>query len=339
MKRKIIYGVILVLLLAGGYIAWQVFGPTVIAPEGKYFYIKTGSDYTAVKDALLEQKIISTGFFFDRLAKQAKYNNNVKPGRYLIKNSMSLYQLVKMLRAGRQTPVNLVITKLRTKEDLAQKIAANFETDSISVIEFLNNADSLKNYRLNDNTVMTAVIPNTYAVLWNTSPAKIFKKLFTEKEKFWNAERMKKAETLNMTPEQVYTMASIVEEETNKEEDKGNIASVYINRIASGQRLEADPTIKFALRNFGLKRIRNVHKEACAGSPYNTYYVTGLPPGPICTPSPKTIDAVLNAPATNYIFFVARPDWSGLSNFTQSYAEHLINAKNYQHFLDSINIK
>lgn len=339
MKRKIIYCTLLLLLLSVGFIVWQLFGPVVSAPEGKYFYIRTGSTYDQVKEGLLEHKIISGSFFFDRLAKQVHYPKKIKPGRYLIKEGMSLYTLLRMLRYGNQSPVNLVITKLRTKEDLAQKIAANFETDSTSVIGFLNNKDSLLKYNVDNNTLMTVVIPNTYSILWNTPASRIFRKLFNEKEKFWSEERIKKAAELNLTPEQVYTMASIVDEETNKEEDKSKVASVYINRMATGQRLEADPTIKFALRNFGLKRIRNAHKEACANSPYNTYYVQGLPPGPICTPSPKTIDAVLNAPATNYLFFVARPDWSGLSNFTQSYQEHMINAKKYQHFLDSVNIK
>lgn len=337
--KKIIYSLLLIIVLAGAFLAWQVFGPTVNAPEGKYFYIRTGSDFATVRASLLDQHIVSNAFFFDQLAKQAKYGSNVKPGRYEIQKGMSLYNLIKMLRAGRQTPVNLVITKLRTKEDLAQKIAANFETDSVSMISFLNNADSLGHYGLDSNTVMTAVIPNTYAILWNTPAPKIFRKLFSEKEKFWNKERTDKAAALHMSPAEIYSMASIVEEETNKEEDKGKVASVYINRIRSGQRLEADPTIKFALRNFGLKRIRNSHKEACANSPYNTYYVSGLPPGPICTPSSKTIDAVLNAPTTDYLFFVAKPDWSGLSNFTSSYAEHQVNARNYQHFLDSVNIK
>ena len=339
MKRKIIYCTLLLLLLSVGFIVWQLFGPVVSAPEGKYFYIRTGSTYDQVKEGLLEHKIISGSFFFDRLAKLVHYPKKIKPGRYLIKEGMSLYTLLRMLRYGNQSPVNLVITKLRTKEDLAQKIAANFETDSTSVIGFLNNKDSLLKYNVDNNTLMTVVIPNTYSILWNTPASRIFRKLFNEKEKFWSEERIKKAAELNLTPEQVYTMASIVDEETNKEEDKSKVASVYINRMATGQRLEADPTIKFALRNFGLKRIRNAHKEACANSPYNTYYVQGLPPGPICTPSPKTIDAVLNAPATNYLFFVARPDWSGLSNFTQSYQEHMINAKKYQHFLDSVNIK
>ena len=338
-KKKIIYGILIILLLAVGFIAWKIFGPTISAPEGKYFYISTGETYADVKAALLEQKIIGGDFFFDRMAKQLKYPHAVKPGRYEIKNSMSLFNLLRMLRSGKQSPVNLIITKLRTKEDLAQKVGNNFECDSLDFINILYNDDSLRKYGLDSNTAMTAVIPNTYSILWNTSPAKIFKKLVTEKEKFWNDERMKKADVLNMTPDQVYTMASIVEEETNKEADKGNIASVYINRIRSGQRLEADPTIKFALRNFGLKRIRSSHINEAKGSPYNTYFVTGLPPGPICTPSSKTIDAVLNAPSTNYLFFVARPDWSGLSNFTDSYQEHMINAKHYQRFLDSINIK
>ena len=339
MKKKIIYGALLLILLIGGFIAWKIFGPTVSAPQGKYFYIKTGSTYSEVKTALLDQHIISSEYFFDRIARQANYTTAVKAGRYEIRNGTSVFNLIRMLRSGKQSPVNLVITKLRTREDLAAKIAANFECDSASVIEILSNTDSLRKYGLEENTAMTAVIPNTYSILWNTSAAKIFRKLFTEKEKFWNAERMKKAAAINLTPEQVYTMASIVEEETNKEEDKGKIASVYMNRIQSGQRLEADPTIKFALKNFGLKRIRKSHIDACAGSPFNTYYVKGLPPGPICTPSSKTIDAVLNAPVTNYLFFVARPDWSGLSNFTSSYEEHQVNARNYQHFLDSINIK
>ncbi|MBL0056315.1 MAG: endolytic transglycosylase MltG [Chitinophagaceae bacterium] len=339
MKKKVIYSLLVVILLSGGFLGWQIFGPTVSAPGGKYFFIPTGSSYASVREQLIEKKIIRGPFFFDLLAKQFKYTKNVKPGRYPVREGMSLYKLIRMLRSGSQSPVNLTITKLRTKEDLAQKLAANFETDSLSVINFLNNADSLRPYQLDTHNLMTAVIPNTYAILWNTPVSRIFKRLYNEKEKFWTEERKRKAAALNMTPEQVYAMASIVEEETLKEEDKGKIASVYINRIASGQKLEADPTIKFALRNFGLKRIRNSHKEAAAASPYNTYYVKGLPPGPICTPSSNTIDAVLNAPSTDYIFFVARPDWSGLSNFTSSYAEHQINAKNYQHFLDSINIR
>ena len=339
MKKKTILTILALVILCGGFIAWKIFGPTVAAPEKKYFYVNTGDSYDAVKSNLLNEKIIGGEFWFNQVAGKLSYPEKVKAGRYEIKSGMSIFNLVRMLRSGNQAPVNFIITKLRTKEDLAQKIANNFECDSLTAISFLNNADSLKKYNLDSNTVMTAVIPNTYSILWNTPVARIFKKLYNDEEKFWNDERRKKAAALNMTPQQVYTMASIVEEETAKEADKGNVASVYINRINAGQRLEADPTIKFALRNFGLKRIRDVHKLAAKESPYNTYFHSGLPPGPICTPSSKTIDAVLNAPVTNYLFFVAKPDWSGLSNFTDSYEQHMKNAKVYQHFLDSVNIK
>jgi UPF0755 protein len=337
MKRKIILGVIAVVLLGASFIGYKVFGPATNAPEKKYFYIKTGATYEDVKADLIFLKIVDGEYWFNTVAQKLSYNKLVKAGRYEIKKGMSLFGLVRMLRAGNQSPLNFVINKIRTKEDLAAKVAANFECDSLSFINFLNNADSLRKYKLDSNTVMTAVIPDTYSILWNTSPAKIFKKLYNDQEKFWNEGRTQKAAALNMTPAQVYTMASIVEEETTKEADKGKIASVYINRIETGMKLEADPTVKFAMRDFGLKRI--LLKHLAYPSPYNTYQNPGLPPGPICTPSSKTIDAVLNAPQTNYIFFVAKPDWSGLSNFTHSYQEHMVNAKNYQHFLDSVNIK
>ncbi|MEO7763190.1 MAG: endolytic transglycosylase MltG, partial [Ferruginibacter sp.] len=205
------------------------------------------------------------------------------------------------------------------------------------VMKVLSDPEILRKYDVDNNTMMTIVIPNTYSIFWNTPAEKIIDKLHTEKEKFWTPERLAKAKVMNLTPEQVYSMASIVEEETNKEEDKGKIASVYLNRMSSGMKLQADPTVKFAMKNFALTRIRQVHLSY--DSPFNTYQNSGLPPGPICTPSAKTIDAVLNAPQTNYIYFVARPDWSGLSNFTQTYAEHLVNAQSYQHFLDSVNIR
>lgn len=335
--KKIILVVLVVLALAGAYAGWQVLGPTVSSPDSKYFYVRTGASYNDVKKSLTDQHMIGGTFFFDMIAKQLKYPAKVKPGRYLVKEGTSILNLLRMLRSGNQVPVNLVINKLRLPEDLAQKIAANFECDSASVMQVLTDPNILGKYAVDQNTVMTTVIPNSYSIFWNTSPEKIIDKLHDEKEKFWNEERLAKAKALNLTPEQVYTMASIVEEETNKPADKGLIASVYINRMATGMKLQADPTVKFAMRNFALKRIMQAH--LAYASPFNTYQHAGLPPGPICTPSPKTIDAVLDAPATNYIYFVAKPDWSGLSNFSQSYAEHMLNARSYQRFLDSVKIK
>ena len=334
MKKKLIFWILLIVTLTGAYAAWQVFGPTVSAPESKYFYIKTGSVYSDVRQSLLDQKIIGNTFFFDLVSKQLKYPQRVKAGRYQVNKGSSIFRLLRMLRSGNQSPVNFVINKLRLKEDLAQKIAANFECDSATVMQVLTNPETLRKYDVDNNTILTTVIPNSYSIYWNTPAEKIIDKLHNEQEKFWNAERLAKAKALNLTPVQVYSMASIVEEETNKEEDKGKIASVYMNRIASGMKLQADPTVKFALKNFALTRILLVH--LAYQSPFNTYQNTGLPPGPICTPSVKTIDAVLNAPQTNYIYFVAKPDFNGYSNFAATYAEHMVFAKAYQQALDSL---
>lgn len=332
MKKKIILGILIVLAIAIAFTGWKLFGSTI--KSSKYFYIKTGSGYEEVKNNLADKQILKNTFWFNFLAKKLNYDKNIKPGRYEIKDGMSLYNLIKMLRNGNQSPIKLVINKLRTKEDLAQKIAANFECDSISVLNFLNNNDSLAQFNLDSNTAMTAVIPNTYQFFWNSSASKVLKKLYSEQQKFWNTDRLKKAQTIQLTPQQVYIMASIVEEETNKEEDKGKIASVYINRIKANQKLEADPTVKFAMKDFGLKRIYKKHLSF--PSPYNTYINTGLPPGPICTPSAKTIDAVLNAPHTDYLFFVAKPDFKGYSNFASTYQQHLKFANAYRQALDSL---
>lgn len=333
-SRKYFLYLFLLIIIFAVFIIWKLFGPTINSPEEKFFYIHTGSNYQNVKDSLINKNILSGTFWFDKVAGYLDYDKSIKPGKYKIDEGMSLVSLVRMLRSGNQSPVNFIITKLRTKEDLAKKIGKNFECDSATFIHFLNNTDSLTKYNLDTNTVMTSVIPNTYVLKWNNTPSSIFGKLFVAQQKFWTTERKSKATTLNLTEKQVYTLASIVEEETNKQDDKGKIASVYLNRIRSGMRLAADPTVKFAMRDFGLKRI--LFKHLSYISPYNTYQISGLPPGPICTPSIKTIDAVLNAPSTNYLFFVAKSDFSGYSNFATGYAEHMLFAKAYQHALDSI---
>jgi UPF0755 protein len=320
------------------FFTWRIFGPNTHFEEAKKsFFIKTGSGFSKVESDLEKNGIIENTRTFRRLAKLFNYNKNIIPGKYVIQRGASMYSILKTLKSGRQTPVNLVITKLRTKEDFAEKIAANFENDSAAVIGFLNSNDSLAAFSLDSNTVMTAVMPNTYSILWNTPFSKIFKRLYAEQQRFWNNERKEKSKALGLTTQQVYTLASIVEEETNKEEDKGKIASVYINRLNKGMRLGADPTVKFALKDFGLKRIYEKHLRV--ESPYNTYLNSGLPPGPICTPSLKTIDAVLDAPATSYLYFVAKPELNGYSNFASTYEEHLRFAKAYQQALDTLMLK
>lgn len=334
--KKILIFILIIILVAGAYSAWNVLGPVVGSSNEKYLYIKTGTSLSNLKKDLIEKDIIPSAFFFEQISLRAKFVE-VRPGKYKIKPKMSLVNFIRMLKSGNQEPVKLIINKLRTKEDFASKIGKNFECDSTSVIEFITNNDSLLKFNLDTNTMMTIVIPNTYSINWNGDVTKIIARFKKEHDDFWNKERLNKAAKLNLSPEQVYTVASIVEEETNMEPDKELIASVYTNRINRGMRLEADPTVKYAMRDFGLKRILYGHLQY--PSPYNTYRNTGLPPGPICTPSANTIDAVLNQPKTDYIFFVAKPDFKGHSNFATNYEEHKKFAKQYQKALDSLTLK
>ncbi|HMO62656.1 MAG TPA: endolytic transglycosylase MltG [Ferruginibacter sp.] len=332
--KKITRIIVIIFLTIAAYGSWLFFGSSTTFEEPrKNFYLRTGSNLHSIANDLKTGGFIRDKGIFTLLAKAMNFDK-YRAGKYEFEKGVNMFTIIRTLKAFRETQVQLVITKLRTKEDLARKLGKNFECDSARFMQIFNNNDSLQRYGLDTNTVMAAIIPNTYNFYWATSCRKIFSRLKQEQDKFWTAERQAKAKKLNLTSLQVYTLASIVEEETNKAEDKGKIASVYLNRLQKGMRLGADPTIKFALKDFGLKRI--YHKHLTVPSPYNTYQITGLPPGPICTPSAGTIDAVLDAPATPYLFFAARPDFKGYSSFAVTYAEHLKNARAYQLALDSL---
>jgi len=333
--KKIISIIFLALILAALFAGWKVFGPAVSTSHGDYLYIRTGENFEGFKDSLVSQKYLGGTSWFNMVSGVMGFKpETIKAGKYKVKKGMSLFSLVRMLKNGRQTPVNLVITKLRTKEDFAGKAGRMFECDSVQVISFLNNDDSLKKYSLDTNTVMAAVVPDTYTYFWNITPDKIFRKIFDNSQKFWNDERKKKATDHGLTPVQACTLASIIEEETNSKTDKPNIASVYLNRMEKGMPLQADPTIKFALKDFGLKRI--YEKYLFVESPYNTYQNKGLPPGPICTPSRETIDEVLDSPKTDYLYFVAKSDLSGNSVFTTNFKDHMKYAREYQEVLNKL---
>ena len=337
--KKILLIVLLIVALGGAVAGWLFFGPATNFNEPKkMLYISSKAPTKkAVQDSLTKNHLIKNEGSFAWLANQMDYWQKIKPGRYDIKKGNSLLTIIRMLRNGQQTPVNLVITKLRTKADFARLVGNKFESDSLEMIQFLSNNDSLKVFDKNPETAMTAVLPDTYRFFWNTSSKKIYEKLVEEEKKFWNENRVQKATALGLTPIQAYILASIVDEETNALSEKGTIASVYLNRVNKNMPLQADPTIRFALNDFTIKRVYGEHLHVA--SPYNTYQNTGLPPGPICTPSKKTIDAVLNAPATNYLYFVADSSFNGRHVFSTTYKEHLEKAKAYQqafkeHFSD-----
>lgn len=330
MKKKIILSILLILIIVAGFFAYKIFSPAVSNKQDTYFYIKSGQDLSTVKEQLVYQQYIS-GSNFDLVARILKFKNP-KPGRYKLKDGMSLYQLIKQLRSGIQSEVKVVINKERTKELFAGKFGAGkrFDTefDSLQLINYLNNNDSLKKFGVDSNTVLSMVMPYTYNLKWNSTPDQLLKQFHTAYQKFWTTERKVKADSLHLTVLEVITLASIVEEETLKKADKYNIASTYLNRVRTGMKLQADPTVKFAMKNFGLKRVTGVHLKT--DSPYNTYMYAGIPPGPICTPSVESIDAVLDAPKTDYLFFVASHKFDGTSVFTTNLNDHIKYAKLYQ---------
>ena len=336
MKKRILLGIALFMLLLTAFIAWQIFGPTIKPPQGKYLYVRTGATFEELVKQLEEDTIVRNGSWFRRASKLIGYTQ-VRPGKYEITKGMSVADLVRMLRNGRQTPVSFVVTKIRTREVLASRIGKAFECDSLEMIRFLNSPDSLNAYGLDTNTAMAAVMPLTYTLRWNSTARKVFEQFHTAWKKFWTEERRRKADSLGLSITQVSTLASIIDEETNAPSDRPNIASVYLNRIAKGMPLQADPTVKFALREFGLRRIYQAHTRF--ESPYNTYTTKGLPPGPICTPAEATIDAVLNAPKTEYLYFVASPKFDGTHVFTTNYKDHLKEARIYQQELNKRNVK
>jgi UPF0755 protein len=333
--KKIILAALIIILGVAAVAAWYVLGSgTAFNDDRAYLYVRTGkADKESVMEFIGSKRLLKHPGTFEMLANRMDVWEKLKPGRYEIKQGESILTIARHLRNNQQSPVKLVINKLRTNDELARLIAKNFEADSAAVLEVINNPDSLQKLGVDTQTLMTLLIPNTYSILWTTAPQKILQRLKKEQEIFWaKNNRLQKAAALGLDKKQVITIASIVEEETNKQEDKGKIASVYMNRMERGMPLGADPTIKFALRDFGLKRI--YHKHLDVVSPYNTYRNQGLPPGPICTPSPKTIDAVLDAPKTDYIFFVAKSDFSGYHVFTSNYADHQQYANQYQKALD-----
>jgi len=269
MVKKFLFVLVVIAAIVLAIVGRFFFSNTPYAEKSKYLYVYTGkATREEVTRSIREQEFVRNPGSFEFLANQMHVWRTIRPGRYEIQKGMSLFEIGRMLRNGTQSPVNLVITKLRTKENLASLVDKKFEIDSLQFLAYLNNPDTLKAYNLDTNTVMTAIFPNTYTYLWTAQPGTIFKKLFAEYNKVWNNERKAKAEAQGLTPATAYILASIVEEETTYDKEKGLMASVYMNRLQRNISLGADPTVKFALRDFGLKRI--YEKHLAVESPYNT---------------------------------------------------------------------
>lgn len=340
---KVLLSVLIIIIIVGslaGYLLHKTFlkpNTWIKNEKASIVYIATGSNFDDLKTALYEKGIIINRLTFEWLAKRKNLEANIHPGKYTIRDGMTNVELINFFRSGKQTPVRVTFNNVRTKENLAQKLSQEIEPDSVEIINLLEDSEYLNIFGFNPETILTMFIPNTYEVYWNTSAKEIMDRMFTEYNKFWTQERRHQADQVGLSLVEVSILASIVEKETNKNDEKARMAGVYLNRLEKNWMLQADPTVVFATGDFTIKRVLNIHKEV--DSPYNTYKYYGLPPGPICVPSIASLDGVLNREVHKYMFFCAKEDFSGYHSFAETHAQHNINANKYRQALDRNNIK
>lgn len=337
--KKAAIAIAAVVILVGAYFALNFykvyFAPNVTGNE-KYLYIKTNSNYDQLVADMKAKDIVRSISSFATAAGKMNLPANIKPGRYRLLKGMTNRSLVNLIKAGNQDPVKLKFQNIRKKENFAAYLASNLEADSLSFISVLDSTALISKYGFNQDNIYAMFIPNTYEMYWNISPIDFFERMHKEYDKFWNAERKQKAASLNLTPAQVYTLASIVDAEALYDKEMPIIAGLYLNRLNKGILLQADPTVIFANNDFTVKRVTG--KLLQVQSLYNTYKYAGLPPGPIMMPSISAIDAVLNRNQNNYIYMCAKEDFSGYHNFAETKAQHEINAKKYREALNKRNI-
>ena len=330
---------LVITFVLGGIILLYIFLPAVANKSESEAMIRIPSNATTqmVRDSVAK-------YYGDKYADKVALISKLKGvdyskrhGAYKIDSGISPLYAERVLSSGAQTPVMVVINGARGLDILTERVAKKLDFSADSLKAQLQNEEFLKEYGLTPSQALALFIDDSYEMYWNASPEKFTVKIGENYKKVWNESRLKKAKELGLTPAEVIAIASIVDEETNKKDEKPQVARLYINRIKKGMKLQADPTVKFALGDFSLRRIRNEHTEV--DSPYNTYKITGLPPGPIRTVTVADIDAVLNAPDHDYLYMCAKDDFSGYHNFAKDYATHMQNARNYQKALNRRNIK
>ncbi len=340
-KHKVLAIVIIVfstLLTSFAFYFFQVvYSPNfLVQGQGKPLIIPTGSTFKDVQKTVFDQRYANDLISFSFLSKIMGYQENVKPGLYYIEPDMSNIEVVRLLRSGAQTPVNITFNNARLLEDLAEKITKNLEMTPEAFLAYTRQSGVQQALGFDSLSIIGLFIPNTYQVYWNTSPESLLERMKKEYDKFWTDERLQKANALNMTPKEVSVLASIVQAETANPNELKRVAGLYINRLNRGIALQADPTLVFAAQDFTIKRVLNVHKEI--DSPFNTYMHKGLPPGPINMPEKRALDAVLNYEKHKYIYMCAKEDFSENHNFATNLRDHLRNAEKYQRALNKARV-
>ena len=343
--KKILWAIALLGLVIAGVIAFYIYAAmfkpnTSFSEERVFIYIPTNANYAQVREQLIP--LLGSIKTFDALASQKKYTANVKAGKYAIKKGMNNNEIINSIRS-QNIPVKLAFNNQNSLEYLAGRISAQIEADSLSLLRTMTDPEFLSRTGFTLPTALGMYLPNSYEFFWNTSAKEFTERMFKENNKFWNSERLAKAEKLNLTPNEVLTLASIVQEESKRPDEQPAVAGVYLNRLRIGMPLQADPTLKYAAyqlpeyRNTVIRRVLNIHKDI--DSPYNTYKYGGLPPGLIAMPDLSAIEAVLNYEKHDYLYFAADPDRIGYHKFAKTLSQHNNNAQRYQRYLNSQGVK
>lgn len=338
MFRRILIGAALLIAIAAAIAAgcyYMLFYADGVAVPGS-LYVRSEVPYPTIVGDTLRHRL-RHGTLFERYARHIELDRTLKPGHYVLKQGMSVVQIARMLKLGLQTPVRVTINNVRTPAQLAGKLARQIEADSAAIVSVLTDPAAAREAGFDSLTLFSMFIPDTYEFYWTVTPAQFVERMRREYDRFWTPERDAKLRRSGLSRLEAMTLASIVYEETRKSDEMPRIAGVYINRLRKGWPLQADPTVKYALQDFGLRRI--LHKHLKYPSPYNTYINKGLPPSPICMPGRNAIDAVLDFERHDYMFFCARPTFDGYHNFARTLREHNANARAYSAELNRRKIK
>jgi UPF0755 protein len=303
-----------------------------------FVYIPSNATYAQVQKEL--EPFVKDMSKLDFVASKRAYDTNIKSGKFLIKQNMTSFDMVRSLR--KNIPIKVAFNNQESLNKLAQRLATQLEPDSLQIVKAFTDPVFLKKNKFTQEDILAMFIPNSYEFYWNISAHKLADKMAKEHSKFWNHERLAKAAAKNLSSIEVSILASIVHKETVKSDERARVAGVYLNRLATGMPLQADPTVIFAIKkqsgNFDQVIKRVFHNDLIINSPYNTYLNAGLPPGPIAMADISAIDGVLNAEKHDYIYFCASVERFGYHDFSSNYTQHLANARKYSKWVSSIGI-
>lgn len=342
--KKIILFIVLAGLVGGGLFAYKVYNAiftpnTSFNNEEAFVYVASDATFEDVKGSL--DPLLTDMETFEQISERKGYSANVKAGKYAIKKGMNNNEIINTLRS-RNLPIKLAFNNQERAHDLAGRIASQIEADSLSLLQAFQDEKFLSDNGFNDDTKLSMYLPNSYEFFWNTSAAEFRDRMLKEYKAFWNASRLEKAKRLNLSPNEVSALASIVHKETAKVDERPKVAGLYLNRVRKRMFLQADPTVIYAIKkstgNYDTIIKRVLYKDLEVDSPYNTYKYIGIPPGPITMPDISAIDGVLNAEKHNYLYMVANVQNFGYHKFAESLAQHNHNKVQYIRWINEQNI-